>query len=141
MTFIFMGNRPKPGGIDSTKYTKEHYIKIITSIDADKEECNNRIFYEKTEALAGYMNSLDRAEIASKEELVLKTGLYIFKCHGDNHTFVELHEMTKGEKLWKYYMNIELDGWTVIKPFKYHIVSDTEIGIVKENWDVLRKMG
>lgn len=32
-------------------------------------------------------------------------------------------------------------GWTVIKPFKYHIVSDTEIGIVKENWDVLRKMG
>lgn len=110
MTFIFMGNRPKPGSIDSTKYTKEHYIKIITSIDADKEECNNRIFYEKTEALAGYMNSLDRAEIASKEELVLKTGLYIFKCHGDNHTFVELHEMTKGEKLWKYYMNIELDG-------------------------------
>lgn len=58
------------------------------------------------------------------DEKVFKTGIYLFLCAGDNHTFYEVHELVKGtDLLWHFKGdNTHGDGWFTVKPLYYYYI-------------------
>ena len=79
-----------------------------------------------------YLSELNWIEIEDEEILAPMSGLYLFNCRGDNHTFLEAHELEEGEKLCKHYLDHHFDGWAVVKPLGYHYVEDDKKEFVKE---------
>lgn len=96
------------------------------TMDKIPEPYNSYADFEK------YLSELNWIEIKDRDELVDKSGLYLFNCRGDNHTFLETHELKKGEKLCKHYLDHHPDGWAIVKPFVYHYVEDGKNEFVKE---------
>lgn len=81
-----------------------------------------------------YMSESSWVKIEDENVIAPKSGLYLFNCLGDNHTFMELHELIEGEKLFKYYQDHHFDGWAVVKPIEYHFVEDNEKGMVTKRF-------
>ena len=79
-----------------------------------------------------YLSNIKWIDIKNEEELTPMSGLYLFNCRGDNHTFFEVHELDKGEKLCKHYLNHHFDGWALVKPIRYHYVGDDKKEFVLE---------
>lgn len=79
-----------------------------------------------------YLSNIKWIDIKNEEELTPMSGLYLFNCRGDNHTFFEVHELDKGEKICKHYLNHHFDGWAVVKPIRYHYVGDDKKEFVLE---------
>ena len=73
-----------------------------------------------------FISKIVWVKIENENEVVSYSGLYLFNCRGDNHTFMELHEIKEGERLCKYYQDHHFDGWAVVKPIEYHFVKDDE---------------
>ena len=116
--FITMGNKPKPRwafkqeGMDAPEKMPEPYKSFA--------EFEN------------YISELKWNKIEDEHVLVSMSGLYLFNCHGDNHTSYEAHELEKGDKLCKHYLDHHPDGWAVVKPLGYHYVEDDKKDFVKE---------
>ena len=81
-----------------------------------------------------YMSKLKWEKIENKDEIASVSGFYLYKCRGDNHHFYEFHELEKGERLWKYYLDYHFDGWAAVIPECYHIVENNEGEFMMKNW-------
>ena len=79
-----------------------------------------------------YLSNVKWIDIKNEEELTPMSGLYLFNCRGDNHSFFEVHELDKGEKLCKHYLVHHFDGWAVVKPVRCHYVEDDKKEFVLE---------
>jgi hypothetical protein len=86
-----------------------------------------------------YMSELSWVKIEDENINAPKSGSYLFNCLGDNHTFVELHELKEGDKLCKYYLDHHFDGWTVVIPIEYHYVEEDEKGMVIKHFNLIIK--
>ena len=89
----------------------------------------DRLMFE----IDNYTSRIEWTEISNEDSEVPESGLYLFNCRGDNHTFFELHQLIKGEKLCKHYLDHHFDGWAVVKPIEYHFVEKEEEEFVLQN--------
>lgn len=95
--------------------------------------------YKSFADLDKYISEVAWIDIENEDMLAPTSGLYLFNCRGDNHTFFETHKLEKGEKLCKHYLDHHFDGWALVKPVSYHYVetSETMYDVLKENWTIL----
>lgn len=80
--------------------------------------------YKSFEDIDKYISGLTWSKIENDEMVAPANGLYLFNCRGDNHTFIEAHEIEKGENLCKHYRDHHSDGWATVKPLEYYLVEE-----------------
>ena len=75
-----------------------------------------------------YIENIEWLITEKEDEIVLQSGLYLFKCQGSDkrYTFHYLYGLEKGEMLWKYFLDNLSRGWSTIRPIGYHIIEGDE---------------
>ena len=108
--------------------------KDKTIIDSDVSSLSENLPepYKSFADFEKYISELKWIGIENEEQIVSMSGLYLFKCRGDNHTFFESHELEKGDKLCKHYLDHHPDGWAIVKPIGYHYVENDKKTFVIE---------
>ena len=63
--------------------------------------------------------------IEDKNMEVPYSGFYAFICYGDNHLVYEMHRLSRGDSICKYFTGeyAHANGWVDVEPFAYHYVS------------------
>ena len=106
------------------KESQDNIEKSKTKEEIEQEEFDLYFDIDK------YLSEINWITIENENEITSQSGLYLFNCRGDNHTFMELHELKEGERLCKYYQDHHFDGWAVVKPIEYYFVKDDEKELV-----------
>ena len=62
-------------------------------------------------------------------DIVPKSGIYVFACAGDNHILFEIYKLERGERLQKHFEGDfeHCNGWIAVIPEAYHYLPEYEL--------------
>ena len=96
------------------------FYKVV--LDQEQKDFNTAFDIDK------YIENIEWLITEKEDEIVLHSGLYLFKGQGrdKNYVFYYLYGLEKGEMLWKYFLENLSRGWSDIRPIGYYIIEGDE---------------